>query len=526
MTLISIDNPSPPRLGVRLPPEQTRGPAMPTTVLFIGMDAADVDLLERFASEGALPEFAALRQRARVATLANPLDTLPGAIWPELMTGRPGGETGLYYHPEQIHTGEARPRRVDATEVDPRTFWTAASSAGRRVAVVDIPQAPPAHALNGVHVCEWGLHDPAFTAQSAPLALLGELRARHGAYPVPSCDDHALSSAAYDDLLDRLLAAAERKTALLLDVLGRERWDLFACAFSETHCGGHQFWHFGDARSPRHPAAASARHRGAVASIYRAVTAGVARLVAAAGDQTRVVLVASHGMGLYVGGPQLLRAVLTRLGMIQSPESRIRSRLPSAVVGTFRSIVPVGWRIRLHEAMSALPQPLEAPGTRAVDVENNRCGGIRLNLRGREPHGCVAPGAEADALVDELRRELLALRHPELGEPIVASVVTATEAFGPSHHPDVPDVIVVFRDDLGAIEACTSPRVGLVSVSLHKPHLPRTGDHRGPTALLALGPGTTALAPTGRAIDVAPTVLDLLDVPTPVWMRGRSLLCR
>jgi bisphosphoglycerate-independent phosphoglycerate mutase (AlkP superfamily) len=34
------------------------------------------------------------------------------------------------------------------------------------------------------------------------------------------------------------------------------------------------------------------------------------------------------------------------------------------------------------------------------------------------------------------------------------------------------------------------------------------------------------MATTGRTIDVAPTVLDLLDVPTPEWMRGRSLLCR
>ena len=39
---------------------------------------------------------------------------------------------------------------------------------------------------------------------------------------------------------------------------------------------------------------------------------------------------------------------------------------------------------------------------------NNRCAAIRLNVRGREPYGCVEPGAEADALVEELRGELLA----------------------------------------------------------------------------------------------------------------------
>jgi predicted AlkP superfamily phosphohydrolase/phosphomutase len=499
---------------------------MPATVLVIGMDAADAELLERWAAEGELPEFAALRGRAHAAVLTNPLDTLPGAIWPELMTGRPGWELGLFYHPAQLHTGEARPRRVEADEVAPRTFWTAASAAGRRVCVVDVPQAPPARTLNGVQVAEWGLHDPAFTAQSLPAALLGELRAHHGAYPVPCCDDHATTLSAYDDLLGRLLSGAARKGDLVTDLLGRERWDLFACAFSETHCGGHQFWHFTDPASPRHPARAPAHHRTALRAIYRAVTASVARLVDAAGSDARVLVVASHGMGLYVGGPQLLRQVLARLGFVRGAEVAMRRRLPYPVVRAVRAAVPVAWRRRLHRAVSALPQPLEVPGTRAVDVENNRCGGIRLNLRGREPSGAVTPGVEADTVVAELRRELLALRHPDRGEPIVRDVVTAREAFGPDHHPDVPDVIVVFRDDLGALEACVSPRAGLVRVPLHKPHLPRTGDHRGATGLYALGPRAETLAARGRTIDVAPTVLDLLDVAAPAWMRGCSLLGR
>src|SRR5690242_21151980 len=100
---------------------------MPARVLVVGMDAADAGLVDRWTVAGGLPEFARVAASARQARLANPLETLPGGIWPELMTGRPCGELGLFYHPLQLHTGEARPRRVEEHAIDPRAFWTAAS---------------------------------------------------------------------------------------------------------------------------------------------------------------------------------------------------------------------------------------------------------------------------------------------------------------------------------------------------------------------------------------------------------------
>src|SRR5262249_33893486 len=46
---------------------------------------------------------------------------------------------------------------------------------------------------------------------------------------------------------------------------------------------------------------------------------------------------------------------------------------------------------------------------------NEESGAIRINLRGREPDGLVAPGDEYDALVSELREAFLELRDSESG---------------------------------------------------------------------------------------------------------------
>jgi predicted AlkP superfamily phosphohydrolase/phosphomutase len=165
---------------------------------------------------------------------------------------------------------------------------------------------------------------------------------------------------------------------------------------------------------------------------------------------------------------------------------------------------------------------------------NNRCAAIRINQRGREPHGTVEPGAEADALVEDLRGALLALRQPGSGEPIVDLVATPTELFGSGAHPDLPDLTVGFRTDLGAIEACESARVGLVEVPLWPREtrsdgwpvdLGRTGDHTAESRLWLVPPGGEgADAGDASVLDVAPTVLSLLAVPIPPTMKGQALV--
>jgi predicted AlkP superfamily phosphohydrolase/phosphomutase len=182
-------------------------------------------------------------------------------------------------------------------------------------------------------------------------------------------------------------------------------------------------------------------------------------------------------------------------------------------------------RRRVQARAGSLPLPLDSPDTKAIAVPNNRCGGIRFNLKGREPHGMVEPGAEKDALVEELRRELSELEEPESGERVVKRVVTAEEAFGPDHHSDIPDVMVVFRTDLGQINSAQSPRAGLLKLGQYGSNTPRTGDHTVESRLWAVGPGIApgARLPEANVLDLAPTVLELLDVPRPDGLDGQPI---
>lgn len=505
---------------------------MSAHVLVIGLDAAEATLIERWASAGLLPTFARLSREGTVCRLKNSLETLPGAIWPELASGRSCGQVPLYYHPRQLHTGEARIRPVMEDEVNANEYyWNVASHAGKKVAALDIPQSVRNPDINGVQLFEWGLHDRNFHIATEPPEFLDELTQRYGVHPIKSCDLHGETMEGYRHLLENLLEGVARKTELLLDVLNRESWDLFTCAYGETHCVGHQFWHFFDESYQRHDPSGAKEFKNAIFDVYQKADEGISKLIAAAGDNATVLVVTSHGMGPYTGGPNLLPEVLVRLGMGSGGSNKsawVRrlqlavSHMPRSIQPLLRKIAYTGVAKKVQSSAGCLLDPLESPKTRAVALRNNRCGAIRLNLRGREPNGCIEPGPEADRLTEEIRNELYALVHPKSGEKVIKTVVTATEAFGEHHHPDVPDLMVVFRTDLGILEECVSERVGHITAPLYHPNIPRSGDHTVESRLWIKGPGVPAgiQMNTGNVLDIAPTILRLLGIEPPGFIDG------
>jgi len=511
---------------------------MPARVLVIGLDAAESTLIEEWAAAGHLPNIARLRREGVVLKLGNPMETLPGAIWPEICSGRSSGKVGLFYHPEQVHTGEAILRPVEHDELDAAdNYWGVASENGRRVCVIDQVQSALNTKTNGIQVLEWGLHDRTFAERCHPSELKDYIHARYGLHPVRRCDGYGNSERGRDDLLRDLTKGSEGKRALALDLMARENWDLYACTLSESHCVGHHFWQCLEAASAGNGAEYPKAHRNAICTIYKQADETIGHLIEAAGPSATTLVIASHGIGPSHAGYQLLPEILVRLGMgsdrgatpqfgwLRDLQKRIKYGVPHSWIPALRALAAMRPVKAIQRGAGALRFPLDSPLTRAVAVPNNRVGAIRLNLKGREPLGCVAPGNEAKSLLEELRGALLELKDPKTNDSIINHVSTADELFGPDHHPDVPDLMVVFRTGHGAVEACRSDRVGTIEIPYFTRRTHRSGDHTVESRLWAIGPGIPGgrLLPQANVLDIAPTILNLLDVPLPDNLDGGAI---
>ena len=516
---------------------------MTARLLFIGLDAAGAPLLERWAQAGDLPNLARLRGEATGIALDTPMDSLPGAIWSEITQGRPCHVEGQFFHFGQAFPAEGKIRRLREDDLDPAHYlWADCSRAGLRCAVTDVPFQAFVPDFNGVQIREWALHDLWLGPKSDPEPLFEELEARFGPIPMRGqrCDGlvHGRGRAA---LLDALTARARCKTEMLVHLLEREAWDLFYCVYGESHCAGHQFW-----PAPQWNWSGRVPGRGragdpwaALREVYKEIDDGLGRLLDAAGPEAKVIVLASHGIGPYIGGPQLLPEVLTRLGLSAGPDGLARRALRRALF-TLRQTPPslkrLAYRLRRRPGLAWLDRragtasvglddkQLGSPVCKALPVANNRCGAIRLNLQGRDRHGIVPPEAAED-LMAFIEQELLALTDPGTGRRLVTRVERAGDLFGAERSPLVPDLIVVFRSDLGSIEACESPTIGRFRYRLHKAAYKRMGDHTPDSRAWIRAPGFPAgiESADGSVLDLAPTILSLLEVPVPAEMTGAPL---
>lgn len=483
----------------------------PAKILVIGLDAAEPSLLEAWASSGHLPALRALGEAGLYARTENAPGIYTGAVWPSFSTARSPGRHGRYYY-RQIRTGTYDVVPFPAEEVHGDPFWQVLARAGRRCAIVDVPKSPLGEIGDGLQICDWAAHDPEQPPASRPATLMRSVLERFGADPVGACDLHDAGAASLARLRDRLIARARAKTALNVELLARGDWDLFLTVFAESHCAGHHFWHVHDAGHPDHDAAVAAALGDPLRDVYAALDAAIGTLVAQAGPETTVVVLTSHGMGAHYDGTSLLDEVLRRIDGIAAPTQsiavervrRLWRRTPASMRRPLQQLADRFY----HAASRAVPD-----GRRFFTVPtNDNCGGIRLNLVGREPNGVVRRGADEDAAYAELANELSALVEVGTGRPVVREVLRTREVFPGERLDDLPDVLVCWHRD-APIDGVTSARVGRI---VGPPVGNRTGDHRAAGALWVRRPGLARGAHDPVSIlDLAPTIAALLGVALP-----------
>jgi predicted AlkP superfamily phosphohydrolase/phosphomutase len=256
-----------------------------------------------------------------------------------------------------------------------------------------------------------------------------------------------------------------------------------------------------------------------IESVYRHLDSALARVLAAAPAGASVIVYGSHGMAPTDEGAFLVGDVLERIGMLAGNRRRrrIAALVPERLRGVIRRVVGGA---ALQRAGLTADRGFGDPATLAVPLPNSRHGAIRLAVAGRDPGGTLVPGSDRyRETVSTIRESFAELRRAGSAEPVVGDVVLVDEVFGAERHPDLPDILVRFRTDIGVIGACESPRVGRIEL-IRRSH--RTGEHGTPGAIWMSGPGIAPRTDLGdvRTVDIAPTVLATLGSNRPEWMDG------
>lgn len=459
-------------------------------VAIIGLDCAEPTLVfDQFVSE--LPTLGRLRAHGVYGRLETVIPAITVPAWSCMMTGRDPGALGIYgfrnrrdYSYNGLSISDGRAVRL------PR-LWDMIARYGKRSLVLNVPGTyPPSPVAGAVIGCF--LTPNAQADYTYPAALRHDIQRWLGRdYPFDVRDFRTVDK-------ERLLRDVHEMTGAHFEVArrlaAREDWDLFAFVEIGLDRIHHALWAHHDPQHRDHDPASPYRH--AIREYYRRLDEEIGRLLDVFPDDTAVFVVSDHGAQRMEGGI-CINEWLIREGYL------VLRNAPKTGDGATRF------------------EDLSVDWSRTVAWgEGGYYGRLFLNLRDREPEGIVSPEG-ADALLAEISARLEQLGDPE-GQPI------GTRCFRPhSLYPTVngiaPDMLIYFGD----LRWRSIGTVGWGRVHVYENDTgPDDANHAQYGMLLYADPlrdlGGQHLS-DAHLLQIAPTVLRLLDVPVPADMQMPSI---
>ncbi len=129
-----------------------------TPVLMIGLDAAEITLIQQWMDDGFLPNLRSMRDRGAFSRMTSTAEWLVGSPWPSFYTGTGPAEHGMYHYliwrPDRMATDRPSPAWMPL-----QPFWRKVAEAKRRVVVIDVPLAYAPEEFNGIEISGWATHE-------------------------------------------------------------------------------------------------------------------------------------------------------------------------------------------------------------------------------------------------------------------------------------------------------------------------------------------------------------------------------
>jgi predicted AlkP superfamily phosphohydrolase/phosphomutase len=528
------DQSTPPALLPTAAVTATSTSERPRRVLVIGLDGATFDLIEPWVADGDLPALGQLMREGSFGRLRSVVPPMTAPAWTSFGTGTNPGKHGLY---DWIARKAGTYRFLPVTAIDCHvpTIYRLLSDVGRRVLALNVPMTYPPLPVNGLVVS--GLPAPSTKVTiSYPPTLYQEIVDAIGDYVLYPDPGQAYSDAGVDAFLKRLYKAGDLRIKAFDYLQSKEKWDFAMMVFNGTDTVSHAMWKYMDPTHPLHEASKRAKYGNAIHDYYRFVDAYLGRVIETLDDDTTLVIMSDHGFGpfhkfihvnnwlikngfmrLHFGIRSQVKSTLFNLGF--SPMN-VYDKLMALGFGALKREVVRGQGEGLLKTFFLSFDDVDWSRTRAYSLGN--IGQINLNVKGREPFGCVEPGDEYNRVREEIIAQIAKLRDPQTGEEVVESIFRREEIYSGDQLERAADIIFIPRRleyfgfgeyEFGSHKIIEPMKRGI------------SGTHRMDGIFLAYGKAirTGLRLSDANIVDLAPTIMHLMGESVPDHMDGRVL---
>ena len=495
-------------------------------IFVLGLDGATFDLLDPLMRKGLLPNIEHAIGEGVRARLLSTIPPVTGPAWVSFMTGKQPEHHGIFDFVTPLTNKDFRRRVVNTTDIQSETLWSLLTQAGKKLSIVNVPLTYPLPQVNG-YVVSGMLTPRTAIGCTHPPSLRDELKSNVGEF-IPDVWWQHYDEDSTVEFLELLRACTQQKANSARYLMRKLDWDFFMVVFTGIDRIQHALWDdifviLNDGVLPK-------QHdeiRQLIEMYFQEIDTFVQEVLNSIEKNTNFIIMSDHGFGR-LRGKFHINTWLKDCGFLEWDERKLKSlnakkklrqMLKKADVLNLKKRIPLiasnrDSRIMYYDFLECI----QWAKTKAYSISNTEQG-IYINLKDREPYGIVKPGQEYEKTRDEIIEKLNSLQDPETNEKLVSRIYKNEEIYPHSEYAvNAPDIIFFLKEG-----------EYLADVQLNKDLYGKkdwkngTGTHRVEGIFIGYGDDIRkgAQIDSIHIVDLAPTILNILDVPIPDDMDGK-----
>lgn len=543
-------------------------------LLILGLDGLEQAYANELMDAGEMPALAALRERSAAFLLEH---------GPAMRAGLAGEHFASGLSPQDANRWSAvefDPATYQVWQEGAR-FTPFLEEMDLDVTVFDANYVDLRYTERMNGLVGWGAHDAGTAMWGRPTVLAQDFMKKFGDYPARRWlyATPCYSAKRCEQAGEELAKAVDTRREAALWLMSQQPSEVFFAVTGEIHGAIEGLWHGVDPHHPLHQHPSAPAAAAALLKVHKAVDRMIEDLVKAVGDEVDIVTFAMGGMGINLSDlqsmvllPELLYRHAFNESLLQVPDDwaahpkavpemsedqrwarnpalleTLSAQTTSSVSLLQKAKRKVGKVIARSSAASTKPirdlgvPPASLSGmfdafSNNIDWQPATCyqpwwhqmkafalpsffdGRVRINLEGREKEGIV-PIEDYGALCLEIETLVLDCRDPRTGKPVVDKIERPTVSDPLQLNSSDADLVIIWNAPSNAME---HPSYGLIGPVAYR----RTGGHTGPYGIAYFAGENIRSGFYGHksSLDLAPTVIDRLNLPLERAVSGKSFL--
>ncbi|MCI4626023.1 MAG: alkaline phosphatase family protein [Candidatus Magnetoovum sp. WYHC-5] len=495
----------------------------------LGLDGATLDIIKPMVEAGKLPAFSMMMSTGVWGELESTVLPVTPPAWSSFMTGKNPGKHGVYgFFETMLDSYETS--FVTSHSIKAKKIWDYFDK-DKKIALVDIPLTYPPQQVNGCMIS--GMPVPSKESIfTFPPDLHTELIAQIGPYMI----DNELRKHASEGTLNALQHLYDytemRMKAVRYLIKKLNPINFFMVVLRGSDFIQHAaFKYLDEDYAKRHPHEAK-KYGNIIFQFYEKLDSYLQEILKLIGIGGTLIVMSDHGCGplkrfFYINRWLKQEGFLTLKTNVSFKKQTVEIRK--------KPIETLMERVGLPFINSLLPDfikrknlpyivPKQRHPSNFIDWQKTSAyanltwtdGVIRINLKGKQPNGCVKP-EDYNAICTSIVNKLRDLVDPLTNKKVMEAVYKKEEIYHGPYLEDAPDIIALTSN----IEYAY--RVDIFGDELFEtPEDPSPATHRMNGIFMMRSTHTkTGVNLTKHSImDIAPTILYLMGVPIPDDMDG------